>query len=82
MTKRERTRATVGSRLADRMYADGTVTCGLVERLAIARRIDAAVKRAVREGYEAGYEDGPGHRVMRWNDLADKYGMVAKGRVK
>ena len=43
------------------------------------RKHSAALKRAVREGYDAGWEDGMSHGTNAqndgWNRLAKKYGM-------
>jgi len=95
MAKRERTRATVGERIAAAHERDIILTLDANavpyegtslkdddhETLSskLARRIDSALKRAVREGYDAGWEDGMSHGTNAqndgWNRLAKKYGM-------
>lgn len=50
MTKRERTRATVGDRIAAKASAEFGYP-GDVPIEDLARRIDTAIKRAVREGF-------------------------------
>lgn len=58
MAKRDRTRATVGERIAAGVRATANVRTwldGCGEKV-LARRIDAAVKRAVREAWSHGRE--------------------------
>ena len=80
MTKRERTRATVGERIAEeaitRALNINMSNTRESRKAALARRIDAAVKRAVRDTFQSASEmidrDSEG-RIREY--LNTKYGV-------
>lgn len=50
MTRKKGKTATVGMKIAKTIYVEGTVT-DAIQRVTLARRIDAAVRRAVKEAW-------------------------------
>jgi len=76
VTTKKPKRPSMVDRLAARLYPEGTIDHA-IQRKWFVKVVGPAIRRAVQEAYDHGWDDGSvgGNCTENWNRLARKYGM-------